>query len=290
MNCGGGVGGYIATADEERFVREYNGFLISITGTSKPGQFGFGLASAHQTSYGMRELGKDWTGNSVYLWAIANAVYMSLMGPEGFREVGTLILQRSHYAAKLLSAIDGVRVLFPSGFFKEFVINFDGTGLTPYTEADGDHTVRFSPDFKYYVDTWSRVDLAPVSELRRTEDKKLIMELERGDLVPLAAAGWRAPEPFTAAGRDGKTEIWGVIHKPRNFDPSKKYPVIEAIYAGPQGSFVPKTFSAFRRFADAHPRAACRLLEAILRETTRVGREALLDLDGRDVDRSRSDD
>jgi glycine dehydrogenase subunit 1 len=88
MNCGGGVGGFIASRDEARYVREYNGFLISLTETAKPGEFGFGLASAHQTSYGMREKGKDWTGNSVYLWAIANAVYMSLLGPEGFREPG----------------------------------------------------------------------------------------------------------------------------------------------------------------------------------------------------------
>ena len=66
----------MASRDEEKYVREYNGFLVSITETAQPGQFGFGLASAHQTSYGMREQGKDWTGNSVYLWAIANAVYM----------------------------------------------------------------------------------------------------------------------------------------------------------------------------------------------------------------------
>ena len=123
-------------------------------------------------------------------------------------------------------------------------INFDGTGLTTLTEADGDHTVVFSADQKYFVDTWSRVDLAPVSELRSTADRKLILELEKGDTTALTAAGWRAPEPFVAMGRDGKTEIWGIIHRPANFDPAKKYPVIEAIYAGPQGSFVPKNFSA----------------------------------------------
>jgi dipeptidyl aminopeptidase/acylaminoacyl peptidase len=128
-------------------------------------------------------------------------------------------------------------------FVHHYRINFDGTGLTPYTEADGDHTIRYSADGKYYVDTWSRVDEPPISELRRTADKKLLMELERGDISALTAAGWRAPEPFAALGRDGKTEIWGVIHRPRNFDPSRKYPVIEAIYAGPQGSFVPKGFS-----------------------------------------------
>src|SRR5207302_11051042 len=82
-----------------------------------------------------------------------------------------------------------------------------------------------------------------VSQLRRTEDKKVVLELEHGDISALVAAGWRQPEVFTATGRDGKTDIWGVIFRPTNFDPSKKYPVVEAIYAGPQGSFVPKTFS-----------------------------------------------
>jgi glycine dehydrogenase subunit 1 len=130
MNCGGGVGGYIASRDEEKYVREYNGFLVSITETSKKGEFGFSLASAHQTSYGMREAGKDWTGNSVYLWAIANAVYMSLLGPKGFQEVGELILQQAHYAARSLARINGVRIQFSKAFFKEFVVNFDGTGKT----------------------------------------------------------------------------------------------------------------------------------------------------------------
>ena len=78
-------------------------FLISITGTTQPGEYGFSLSSAHQTSYGMREEGRDWTGNSVYLWAIANAVYMSLLGPQGFREVGELILQQVHYAARAIA-------------------------------------------------------------------------------------------------------------------------------------------------------------------------------------------
>ncbi len=129
-------------------------------------------------------------------------------------------------------------------FTHYYRINFDGSGLTAFTEADGSHTVVFSPDMKFYVDTWSRVDLAPISELRRTEDKKVLLELEKGDISALLAAGWRLPEVFTALGRDGKTGIWGVIQRPTNFDPAKKYPVIEAIYAGPQGSFVPKTFSA----------------------------------------------
>jgi dipeptidyl aminopeptidase/acylaminoacyl peptidase len=122
-------------------------------------------------------------------------------------------------------------------------INFDGTGLTRYTRADGMHGVPvFSPDRQFYVDSYSRVDLPAVSELRRASDQALVMELEKADATDLLATGWKMPEVFTAKGRDGSTDIWGIIVRPTNFDPAKKYPVIENIYAGPQGSFVPKTF------------------------------------------------
>jgi dipeptidyl aminopeptidase/acylaminoacyl peptidase len=130
-------------------------------------------------------------------------------------------------------------------FVHYYRINFDGTGLTTLTEADANHVVNFSTDRAYYVDTYSRVDLAPVSELRRGSDGSLVTRLEAADISALKKAGWKAPEVFTAKGRDGKTDIWGVIFRPSNFDPAKKYAVIENIYAGPQGSFVPKSFSAF---------------------------------------------
>lgn len=130
-------------------------------------------------------------------------------------------------------------------FIHYYRVNFDGTGLTPLTEGDGNHNIIFSSDRKYYVDTWSRPDFPPVCELRRTEDRKLLGEVEKADIRELVKAGWRAPEVFVAKGRDGKTDIWGIIFRPTNFDPKKKYPVIENIYAGPQGSFVPKSFSAF---------------------------------------------
>jgi dipeptidyl aminopeptidase/acylaminoacyl peptidase len=130
-------------------------------------------------------------------------------------------------------------------FLHYYRINFDGTGLTALTEGDGNHQVAFSADMKYYVDTWSRVDQPTASALRNAADGKVLAELERGDIQELVKAGWRAPEVFTALGRDGKTDIWGVIIRPTSFDPLKKYPVIEYIYAGPQGSFVPKNFSAY---------------------------------------------
>ena len=128
-------------------------------------------------------------------------------------------------------------------FVHYYRIGFDGRGLTALTDADGMHSVTFSPDMQYYVDTWSRVDLPPITQLRRTRDRKVLMEVEHADASALLATGWRPPEVFVAKGRDDSTDIWGVIIRPMHFDPSKKYPVIENIYAGPQGSFVPKTFS-----------------------------------------------
>jgi glycine dehydrogenase subunit 1 len=129
MNCGGGTGGYIATRDEEKYARQYPTLMISIAETLREDEFGFGLSLFHQSSYGLREKANDWTGNSVYMWAIANAAYMALLGPQGFREVGEAILQRSRYAARKLGAIPGVGIR-PGDFFKEFVVDFSGTGRT----------------------------------------------------------------------------------------------------------------------------------------------------------------
>ncbi|MFB3854714.1 MAG: DPP IV N-terminal domain-containing protein [Vicinamibacterales bacterium] len=128
-------------------------------------------------------------------------------------------------------------------FLHAFRVNFDGTGLTRFTKADGMHSVSWSPDRAFYVDTYSRVDLPAVSSLHRASDQSLVLELEKADASDLLATGWKMPEVFVAKGRDSKTDIWGIIIRPTNFDPRVKYPVIENIYAGPQGSFVPKTFS-----------------------------------------------
>jgi len=131
-------------------------------------------------------------------------------------------------------------------FSSYFRINIDGTGLTRLTANDDtNHTVSYSSDMQFYTDLHSRIDEAPVFELHRVSDNQRVAEIERGDLATLRAAGWKPPQVFTAAGRDGKTDIWGIIYTPSNFDPSKKYPVVEQIYAGPQGSFVPKSFSAY---------------------------------------------
>lgn len=121
-------------------------------------------------------------------------------------------------------------------------VNFDGTDLKILTEGDGTHQLQFSPDHRFFIDSWSRVDLAPVTELRKSKDGTLVCKLEEADISELSASGWRPPERFVAKGRDGTTDIYGIIHRPTEIDARRKYSVIESIYAGPQDSFVPKSF------------------------------------------------
>jgi dipeptidyl aminopeptidase/acylaminoacyl peptidase len=131
-------------------------------------------------------------------------------------------------------------------------INLDGTGLTPLTPIAANHTVEFSADMQFFVDHYSRPDLASVLELHRLESasataKAIALqswEIEKGDITALVKLGWKAPEVFVAKGRDGTSDIWGLVWKPTKFDATKKYPVIEYIYAGPHGTHTPKTFMA----------------------------------------------
>jgi dipeptidyl-peptidase 4 len=126
-------------------------------------------------------------------------------------------------------------------------VNFDGTGLTILTTADGTHTTEFSPKGDYLVDTYSRADAPPITEIRSATDGKKLFDLEKADITALQAAGWKPPQRFVAKGRDGSTDIYGIIWRPYRYDASKKYPVIELIYAGPQDSFVPKDFRPLHR-------------------------------------------
>lgn len=124
-------------------------------------------------------------------------------------------------------------------------IGFDGTHLVSLTPEVGQHNVVYSPDKKYYLDTYSQVNVPPVTELRRTADGKKIMLLEKADVSLYNQTGARPPEIFVAKGRDGQTDIWGIVCRPSDLDSTKKYPVIENIYAGPQDAFVPKSFTPY---------------------------------------------
>lgn len=126
MHAGGGSCGFIATHDEERYVAEYPLRLISITETECEGEYGFGQAMYERTSYISRESAKDWIGTTTALWGITTAVYLSLMGPQGMKELGGHIIRKSHYTAKLLDEITGVNIPY-SGFFKEFPVQFQAS-------------------------------------------------------------------------------------------------------------------------------------------------------------------
>jgi dipeptidyl aminopeptidase/acylaminoacyl peptidase len=121
-------------------------------------------------------------------------------------------------------------------------VALDGSGLTILTEGDGTHSIQWSPDHGSLIDTWSRVDAPPSHVLRSAEDGHLLCQLENADASEVIAARGRFPERFVAKGRDGATDIHGIIHRPKDFDASKKYPVIENIYAGPHDHHVPKAF------------------------------------------------
>jgi dipeptidyl aminopeptidase/acylaminoacyl peptidase len=124
-------------------------------------------------------------------------------------------------------------------------IGFDGQHLRSLTPAKGNHTVAFSADKMYYTDTYSQVNVAPRTVLARTADAKELMLLEEADLTIYKQTGVNPPEVFVAKARDGVTDIWGIVSRPSDYDPSKKYPVLENIYAGPQDAFVPKNFSPY---------------------------------------------
>ena len=125
-------------------------------------------------------------------------------------------------------------------------INLDGTGLTPLTSVDANHTVEFSSDMTMFMSITIRASTCPACSSSAFGERRLacVAEIDKGDITALVKAGWKAPEVFVAKGRDGATDIWGLVWKPTRFDPAKKYPVIEYIYAGPHGTHTPKSFSA----------------------------------------------
>ena len=131
MSYGGGCAGFIASRDEERFIVQYPTFLYGITTTRDGQAYGWGRALNWRTSHGSREKANEYSGTAAGLWAITAGVYLALMGPQGMRDLGETITRRAIFARRLLSGLKGVRTdVFSSPAFKEFVVNFDGTGLT----------------------------------------------------------------------------------------------------------------------------------------------------------------
>ena len=122
-------------------------------------------------------------------------------------------------------------------------IDINGKNLVCLTPERGNHSATLNGDQTALIDTYSSIDKAPITVLRSATDGKIITTLETADIAKLESNGWKAPEVFVAPGRDGKTDMWGIIQRPTNFDPNKKYPVIEYIYSGPGDQYVPKSFT-----------------------------------------------
>jgi len=180
--------------------------------------------------------------NHLYLYDIASGKvkYQITRGEWYVREV----LEVDEEKGQIWFTANGVDKDQDPYLIKYYKINLDGTGMTCLTPEEGMHNCKFSSDRKYLVDIYSLTNMAPITVLRETSSGKIILELEKADISALLKTGWKAPETFVAKGRDGKTDMWGLIFRPSNFDPNKKYPVIEYIYSGPGSHYVPKTFSS----------------------------------------------
>jgi dipeptidyl-peptidase-4 len=127
-----------------------------------------------------------------------------------------------------------------------YKIGFDGRGQTLLTPENANHIVTMSPDGKYFVDSYSTPDTPPITVLRDANGK-LIQTLERADVSRLLATGWKPPTPVRMKARDGKTDIYGLMYTPSKLDSTKKYPIVNQIYPGPQsGSVGPRSWSPAR--------------------------------------------
>jgi glycine dehydrogenase subunit 1 len=182
MNYGGGACGFVAVRDIEAHIAELPPLLTSIADLEKGEGFGFNpFAWAERLSYALRENAKEYTGTGTALWSTANAVYMALMGPQGMKEIGETILQKSHYAKKLIAEIPGVETPLPSAHFNEFVVNFDGTGKTvgQINRALLEHKIFGGKDLSAEFPHLGQSALCCVSEVHTVGDiKKLVRVLK----------------------------------------------------------------------------------------------------------------
>jgi dipeptidyl-peptidase 4 len=129
-----------------------------------------------------------------------------------------------------------------------YAIGLDGKNLSLLTPENANHTVSVSPDHTYLIDNSSRPDLPGQSVLRNLRDGSQVLVLEQTDATEILQGSWKYPEAFHGKAKDGTTDLYGLIWRPSNFDPTVKYPIVEMVYAGPQAFFVPKTFGQALRF------------------------------------------
>lgn len=171
---------------------------------------------------------------------------------DGNGKLENQITSGSFHCEDILGIDEKKRVLYFSANGREsgedpyylhlYKVNFDGSGLTLLDGGEFDHAMTMNDDQQFFVDNYSRVNTVPRSTLYNALGKK-VMDLETSDLSALMAAGYKFPQPFKVKADDGITDIYGVMYKPFNFDSTKKYPIMEYVYPGPQTEAVNKAFS-----------------------------------------------
>ncbi|MBP6003982.1 MAG: DPP IV N-terminal domain-containing protein [Pyrinomonadaceae bacterium] len=184
----------------------------------------------------------DW--GHLYLYDLKTGKVKNQITKGNF--VVTRVLQVDESARTIFFEANG-REAGRDPYFSHFYrIDFDGKNLKLLTPEDGNHQITLSTDGKYFVDNYSKPDVPPVAVLRDMSGNQ-VAELEKADITRLKAAGWKPVTPITVKSRDGKWDLYGVMITPTNLDPSKKYPVINYIYPGPQGGGVGgRSFTASR--------------------------------------------
>jgi len=183
MQWGGGLAGFVCTRDDKRYVAEFPGLLYGITTSIKEDEYCFGEVFYERTSYASREKGKDFIGTTTALFGIIAGVYLAIMGPQGMKELGEGIMQRVEYARVLLSKIDGITFpLKKSVCFKEFVVNFEGTGksVAEINKALLDYKIFGGKDLSKQFPEYGSSALFCITEVHTGEDiKKLVLALEQ---------------------------------------------------------------------------------------------------------------
>lgn len=152
-------------------------------------------------------------------------------------------LERGNYVVDDIIRVDSMQqqVYFTAwgkeagvpNYARLYRIGMDGTGMTLLTPEPGNHTIRPFPTAPFFLDTYSQVEVPPITVVRDANGT-VVMELARGDATPLRATGWSEGEVFTVKARDGTTDLWGILYKPSTFDPRKRYPIVTYVYPGPQ--------------------------------------------------------
>ena len=181
--------------------------------------------------------------NHIYLYDVSkgNVLHQVTRGEWCVREVQWVDEQQG----RIYFSASGVNKDEDPYFVHYYSIGLDGKNMRCLTPAPANHNAIYSYDHRYLADTYSTVSTAPVTELRDASDGRCVSTLETADISRLRREGWQAPEVFKAKGRDGKTDMLGIIQRPTKFDPGRKYPVIEYIYAGPGSAYTPKDFISY---------------------------------------------